>query len=65
MKEVLTCLHPYFLVRDELSAQDGLIFKVQRCVIPLSLRKKIKEKLHGAHTGIASDEQEKPCIGQE
>ena len=45
-------LHPYFLVRDELSAQDGLIFKGQRCVIPLSLRARIKEKLHGAHTGI-------------
>ena len=53
-KEVPRCLHPYFLVRDELSAQDGLIFKCQRCVIPLSLRTKIKEKLHGAHTGIQS-----------
>ena len=30
-KEVPTYLHPYFLVRDELSAQDGLIFKGQRC----------------------------------
>ena len=47
-------LHPYFLVRDELSVQDGLIFKGQRCVIPLSPRTKIKEKLHGAHTGIQS-----------
>ena len=53
-KEVPTCLHPYFLVRDELSAQDGLVFKGQPCVIPLSLRTKIKEKLHGAHTGIQS-----------
>ena len=47
-------LHPCFLVRDELSAQDGSIFKGQRCVIPLSLRTKIKEKLHGAHTRIQS-----------
>ena len=53
-KEVPVSLHPYFLVRDELSAQDGLIFKGQRCVIPLSLRARIKEKLHGAHTGIQS-----------
>ena len=53
-KEVRTCLHPYFLIRDEPSAQDGLILKGQRCVIPLSLRTKIKEKLHGAHTGIQS-----------
>ena len=53
-KEVPTCLHPYFVVRDELSAQDGLIFKGQRCVIPLSMRTKIKEKLHGAQPGIQS-----------
>ena len=53
-KDVPACLHPYFLVRDELSAQDGLIFKGQRCVVPLSLRTRIKEKLHGAHTGIQS-----------
>ena len=61
-------LHLYFLVRDELSAQDGLIFKGQRCVIPLSLRARIKEKLHGAHTGIqtvAFAGVEKLCIGQE
>ena len=53
-KEVPTCLHPYFQVRDELSAQDGLIFKGQRCIVPLSLSARIKEKLHGAHTGIQS-----------
>ena len=52
--EVPTCLHPYVQVRDELSAQDGLIFKGQRCVVPLSLRARIKEKLRGAHTGIQS-----------
>ena len=40
--------------RDELSAQDGLIFKGQLRVVPLSLRARIKEKLHGAHTGIRS-----------
>ena len=49
-----TGLHPYFIVRDELSIQDGLIFKGQRCVIPLSLRARIPEKLHGAYTGIQS-----------
>ena len=53
-KEVLVSLHPYFLVRDELSAQDGLIFKGQCCVILLSLRARIKGKLHGAHVGIQS-----------
>ena len=66
-KEVPTCLHPYFQVRDELSAQDGLIFKGQRRVVPLGLRARIKEKLHGAHTGIQSSLRrlEKLCIAQE
>ena len=66
-KEVPMCLHPYFQVRDELLAQDGLIFKGQCCVVPLSLRARIKEKLHGAHTGIQSclRRAEKLCIGQE
>ena len=34
-------LHPYFTVRDELTAQDGILFKGLRCVIPTSLRPKI------------------------
>ena len=45
-------LHPYFTVRDELTAQDGILFKGLRCVIPASLRPKIRERLHGAHTGV-------------
>ena len=52
-KEVLLSeFHPYFIVRDELTSQDGIIFKGLRCVIPLSLRPKIRERLHGAHTGV-------------
>ena len=47
-------LHPYFDVRDELTAQDGVLFKGLRCLIPSSLRPKIRECLHGAHTGIES-----------
>ena len=45
-------LHPYFIVRDELTAQDGILFKGLRCVIPASLRPKIRERLHDAHTGV-------------
>ena len=33
-KETHACLHLYFLVRHELSAQDGVIFKGQRCIFP-------------------------------
>ena len=47
-------LRPYFDVRDELTAQDGVVFKGLRCLIPSSLRPKIRERLHGAHSGIES-----------
>ena len=39
-------------MRDELTAQDGILFKGLRCVIPASLRPRIRERLHGAHTGV-------------
>ena len=42
----------YFNVRDELAVQDGILFKGQRCVIPKTLRQKVKEKIHRAHIGI-------------
>ena len=52
-KEVLPSeLHPYFIVRGERTAQDGIFFKGLRCVIPLTLRPKIRERLQGAHTGV-------------
>ena len=53
-QDVPDALHPYFCIRDELSAQDGVVFKGERCVIPVSLRPKIRQKLHGAHSGIQS-----------
>jgi len=40
---LLSELHPYFTVRDELTAQDAILFKGLRCVIPASLRPKIHE----------------------
>ena len=45
-------LRPYFNIRDELAAQDGVIFEGPKCVIPISLRPKINEKLHRSHIGI-------------
>lgn len=47
-------LHPYFHIRDELATQDGIVFKGPRAIIPEHLRKKIRERLHVAHTGIQS-----------
>ena len=45
---------PYYHVRDELSVQDKLVFKGDRVVIPLSLRKEIKQAIHSCHVGVES-----------
>jgi hypothetical protein len=47
-------VQPYFNVRDELSYQDGIIFRGTQIVIPRAERRNIREKLHRAHTGLQS-----------
>ena len=42
----------YFPFRDELTMQNGLIFKGERLVVPTSLREEMTEKLHSSHIGI-------------
>ena len=44
----------YFTMRDELSVQDGLIFKGQRVIIPFTLRPMIKQRIHSSHMGTES-----------
>ena len=44
--------HPYFSMRDELTVQDGLVFKENSVVIPRSLRADMKVKIHSSHLGI-------------
>ena len=41
-------------MRDELTVQDGLIFRGERVVIPSSLRQVMKQKVHSSHMGIDS-----------
>ena len=45
---------PYFSVRDELSVHDEVIFSGQGIVVPVSLRKDMKRKLHASHLGAES-----------
>ena len=45
---------PYFSIRDELSLQDGVIFRGQRMVIPSSLRRDMKQEPHASHLGVGS-----------
>ena len=40
---------PYFSVRDELSVQDGLIFRSERVVVPQGLRQDIRQRIHSSH----------------
>ena len=44
-------LIPYFQVRSELSIAEGLIFKGYKIVIPSTLRKEMKERIHMGHMG--------------
>lgn len=44
-------VHPYFHVRDELSVQDGIVYRGTRCVIPKGLRAEVMRKLHQSHIG--------------
>ena len=50
--EISKSLRPYFPFRHELIADNGLIFKVNRIVIPSSMRDDILEQLHYPHVGI-------------
>ena len=47
-------VRPYFSFRDELTTHDGLIYKGQRLVVPLALR---KEMLHVAKNPAEQTEE--------
>ncbi|XP_064606171.1 uncharacterized protein LOC135471053 [Liolophura sinensis] len=42
-------LNPYFHIRDELMAQNGLLFKGERLFIPISLPSNIIKVIHSSH----------------
>ena len=45
-------VQPYFNSRDELTVQDGLIFKSDRVIIPTSLRRDVIQQVHNSHLGV-------------
>lgn len=51
-KEVPMSARPFFNYRDELHAEDGLIFKGNRLVVPFSLRKEMLVIAHQGHIGL-------------
>ena len=42
---------PYFYQRDELTTQNGIIFRGERVVVPTKLRAIMKQKVHSSHMG--------------
>ena len=43
---------PYFNIRDEISVANGLVSKGDRIIVPLSMRKDMKQISHSGHQGI-------------
>ena len=43
---------PYFQFQDEITAQNGLLFKGERLIVPAKLRKEMMEKVHSSHLGV-------------
>ena len=41
----------YFSYREELSVEDGLLFKKDRLAVPRSMRAGVLDEIHGAHMG--------------
>ena len=41
----------YWSFQEELSVEDGLLFKSDRIVVPRSLRAEVLDEIHGAHMG--------------
>lgn len=51
-KEVVDELaREYFSYREELSVEDGLLFKSDRIVVPRAMRGEVLDEIHGAHMG--------------
>ena len=50
--EVPEIIWPYFGIRDELVLEGELVFKGQRLVVPMVLRKDVLTMIHVAHIGV-------------
>lgn len=57
IKEIPSNLRQYWSIRDELTVEDGILFKGKQLVIPEVLREEILKKLHIAHQGIEKTKQ--------
>lgn len=61
------CVRQYWPYRDELSTQNGLVFRGTRIIIPHSMRTEMTARAHCSHLGIqyTINTARESCIGQE
>ena len=52
--EMPSCIRAYYDYRDELTVQNGIVLRGERIIIPASMRKDIKQRVHAGHLGINS-----------
>ena len=55
-------VQPYFYFKHELTVQDGIVFKADRCVVPKSARRAVYKELHIAHLGLESTLRARECV---
>ena len=54
VRQVPTLVRPYWNFRELLVMQDGIIYKGDQIVVPLSLRADYLSRLHASHMGCES-----------
>ena len=52
--DVPLCVKPFFHVRDEISEQNGLLFRGERVIVPHTLQSLMMKLVHTAHLGVES-----------
>ena len=50
--EVPVCIRTYWGYRDEITAQNGILFKGPRVIVPRSLRAQMLTRTHTSHQGV-------------
>ena len=50
--EVDESIRPYFNIRDELTIHEGIVMRGNRIIVPINMRKEMKQLLHKGHIGI-------------
>ena len=52
--EVPVLIREYWNIRDELSVQDGMVYKGCKIVVPKTLRSEMLTRIHASHMGVES-----------